>query len=315
MSNIHVNRNRQSLGQYTPKELAEGLATGELLLTDLGWQEPMETWQPLSEFKDLPVVEIPVGLDLSQSLNVEPPVPEVIVLEPAWERRKETGFLRALGGTVRQVFAEPVATFTNMKPSGGMGAPLGFYVLLASFAAIVATLYQLAAFMVNPDAVIAAAVAESARVTKALTEAGLAQYATAYTSMTSGSLTKDAIQARFLINILVIPFFATITPFIMAGIFHVLLKIVGGAKKPFEVTFRVVCYGAGAIALLQMIPLCGQYMVGIWTLVTLAIGFKCAHQTDYLRSTVVVVLPVLFCCGLILGLGVLGAAAMAGGIK
>lgn len=316
MSNIHVNRNRQSLGQYTPKELAEGLATGELLPTDLGWQEPMETWQPLSEFKDLPVVEVPAGgLDLSKPIHIDPIPPVLIALEPAWERRKETGFFRAVAETTRQVFAEPAATFAKMKLSGGLGTPLGFYVLVASFSGIVAMLYQLAVFLVNPEAAMAASAKEAAEVTKVLTDAGLSQYATAYTSMTSGGLSKEVVLAKFGINIFLIPFIATISPFLMAGIYHGFLLLVGGAKKPFEVSFRVVCYGAGAISLLQIIPVCGQYIVGIWTLVTLVIGLKCAHQTDFTRAALAILLPVICCCGLIFGLGVLGAAAMGGALK
>ena len=56
MNRIHIARNRQSLGQFSPEEVAEGLASGKFLATDLGWREPMEQWMPLSEFTDLPQV-------------------------------------------------------------------------------------------------------------------------------------------------------------------------------------------------------------------------------------------------------------------
>ena len=56
MNRIHIARNRQSLGQFSPEEVAEGLASGKFLATDLGWREPMEEWMPLSEFTDLPQV-------------------------------------------------------------------------------------------------------------------------------------------------------------------------------------------------------------------------------------------------------------------
>ena len=42
MNRIHIARNRQSLGQFSPEEVAQGLASGELLLTDLAWREPMD---------------------------------------------------------------------------------------------------------------------------------------------------------------------------------------------------------------------------------------------------------------------------------
>ena len=83
---IHINRNRENLGKFTAQEVADGLKSGRFLPTDLAWQEPMPTWQPLSTFTDLPE-PAPEG---SQSIPVEvteSKSPENI--EPAWER--ETG--------------------------------------------------------------------------------------------------------------------------------------------------------------------------------------------------------------------------------
>ncbi len=54
MGTIFVNRERQSLGQFTEQETSNALERGELLPTDLGWTEGMETWQPLSTFTSLP---------------------------------------------------------------------------------------------------------------------------------------------------------------------------------------------------------------------------------------------------------------------
>ena len=54
MAMIFVNRDRQSLGQFTDQEISNGLQSGQFLPTDLGWQEGMENWQPLSAFTNLP---------------------------------------------------------------------------------------------------------------------------------------------------------------------------------------------------------------------------------------------------------------------
>ncbi len=54
MAMIFVNRESQSLGQFTDQEISNGLESGQFLPSDLGWQEGMETWQPLSAFTKLP---------------------------------------------------------------------------------------------------------------------------------------------------------------------------------------------------------------------------------------------------------------------
>jgi hypothetical protein len=82
MSRIHLNRDRQSLGQFTPEEVAEGLRSGRFLPTDLAWREGMETWQPLSTVTDLPEP------DEVQSPTLAPgtPISEIAKapLSPAW---------------------------------------------------------------------------------------------------------------------------------------------------------------------------------------------------------------------------------------
>ncbi len=54
MGMIFVNRDRQSLGQFTEQEASNALASGQLLPDDLAWQEGMEAWVPLSSFENLP---------------------------------------------------------------------------------------------------------------------------------------------------------------------------------------------------------------------------------------------------------------------
>jgi len=80
MGMIFVNRNRQSLGQFTEQELSNGLSIGEILPTDLAWQEGMETWQPVSTLTNLP----PAGV-----APVEASAPRRI--EPVSSNRKQPG--------------------------------------------------------------------------------------------------------------------------------------------------------------------------------------------------------------------------------
>jgi len=54
MGMIHINRNRQSLGQFDEQDVADGLKSGKFLPDDLAWQEPMTEWKPLAGFASLP---------------------------------------------------------------------------------------------------------------------------------------------------------------------------------------------------------------------------------------------------------------------
>ena len=54
MAMIFVNRDSQDLGQFTEQEISDGLQSGRFFPADLGWQEGMENWQPLSTFTNLP---------------------------------------------------------------------------------------------------------------------------------------------------------------------------------------------------------------------------------------------------------------------
>jgi hypothetical protein len=125
MNKIHIARDRHSLGQFSPEEVAQGLASGQFLATDLAWREPMEAWRPLSEFTDLPA-EVP---PLTPPALPQEPLKRDVELEPAWERRGQLGTVSALVQTVRQILSVPVATFKEMRREGGIATPLFFYLL------------------------------------------------------------------------------------------------------------------------------------------------------------------------------------------
>src|SRR5207253_10132063 len=97
--------------------------------------------------------------------------------------------------------------------------------------------------------------------------------------------------------------------FIGSEIVHVCLMIVGGANQSFETTFRVIAVAQGSTGPLQMIPVCGGLIAGVWALVCNCIGLARAHETDTGRAVLAVFLPLIVCCG-----GVLLIAFMFGGL-
>lgn len=192
-----------------------------------------------------------------------------------WDRRQELGFFSAFFETVKLVLLNPTAAFTNMKPEGGMGEPLIFAVFGGSIGFIVNLLFTMlmGSFGVVGDR-------------DAL--AGL---------MGLGIWT--------IFIIIFMPVFLALGLFIGAAIVHLCLLLVGGAKRSFETTFRVLCFSAGSTYLLLLVPFCGGLIAGLWLLVVECIGLARAHETTTGRAVLAVLLPVIVCCGGALLIGVM----------
>jgi hypothetical protein len=282
MNRIHIARDRQALGQFSPEEVAEGLVSGEFLPSDLAWREPMENWRPLSAFTDLPPAArslVPPAL---------PPSAEDLAMpaEPAWERRKQLGTFSALVETVRQVLTAPVGTFKVMKREGGQATPLFFYLLVTTFATWAAMAYQLTVVMMNPEAVLGP----------------LAK------SLNTASLIGIQVLSMALAPLLLIA-----VAYCAAGIFHLVFQLLG-SSQPFEVTFRAYCYAVAPASVFRLIPICGDFVFFIAGLLLLVFAFRETLRIDGTRATIGVILPSLLCCGFIWAAGALTAGAVAQGV-
>jgi len=279
MFRIHIARNRQSLGEFTPEEVAEGLHSGKFLPTDLAWREPMTAWKPLSEWDNLPSVELtPPPLDPS----LETPAPAApTTVEPAWERRSDLGIIPALYESVRQIFSTPSATFRGMPQTGGLKGPLFFYTILATLATWASLVYNAVYYQMNP---------------KALEELPAAV-----------NLTPSTIMMSQIATAVLVPGLVVIWAFIMGGIFHFILRALG-SQASFEATFRTFCYVAGATFVLQFIPICGAYLFWGVLVMMLTIAFREVHRISTMQAVAASTVPILLCCGLV----VAGMAAAIG---
>ena len=105
------------------------------------------------------------------------------------------------------------------------------------------------------------------------------------------------------------PVLAPLVLFLVAGVLHLCLMLVGGARQGLEATIRVVAYSESA-TLLAIVPLCGGLAGTLWMLVLYVIGLRELHGTSTSRAVLAVILPVFLCCGL----AVLMAVLFAGGI-
>lgn len=267
---IHLNRAGQSLGQFTPHEIRAGYREGKFTGTDLAWHDGMPSWKPLAEV---------IGEIAPEEAGATPPVPPVTESGPAWEQRKELGFFPALGETIRGVLLEPGKTFSTMRRTGGFGAPLFFYVLISMVGVLAGLVYQ--------------------EVFKSFEPSGTPEQQ-AMAAMMGSALVVGA-------TIMLMPVFLIICAFVGAGIMHLALIVVGGATRPFEATFRVLCYASGATAVLQLLPGCGALIAVVWTVVAEIIGLAEVHNIGKGRAALAVFLPLIVCCGFLLALGALAA--------
>lgn len=293
MAMIHISRSGGTLGVFDEARVREGLGTGEFIDTDLGWTEGMATWRPLSElesFRAEPAPQVPPPpVAPSRALPVEPAsfTPEVSPVVQAeglpWENRARLGFLNALFATIGMVLTRPSEAFTVMKRDAGIGDPLLYALLIGTAGGIVSFGFSL---IINSLGLMAG-------------RGGLSDI------MGAG------VSSFFML--IMTPIIVVVGTFIAAGLLHVCLMLVGGAKRSFETTYRVVAYGGGSANVFQLVPVCGSMITVVTSLVLYCIGLARAHETDTGRAVAAVLLPVVVCCGGALLLGVMfsGLAAFA----
>ena len=266
MAMIHVNRGSTSLGVFSEEEVREGLRTGRFAPTDIGWREGMANWQPLSQFAELAgATPAAPPLQTGAASTSGPAAPRGGL---PWDHRQERGFFNAFIETLVMVLTKPGEAFTAMKREGGLGEPLIYALIGGCVGGVVSFLFSLGlqSFGFFAD--------------RHNTFAAMA-------GMGIGSV----------LFVVLIPLFIVIVLFIGSAIVHLCLMIVGGANQSFETTFRVLAFSQGSTGPLQMIPVCGGMIAGVWALVCNCIGLARAHETDTGRAVLAVFLPLIVCCG------------------
>jgi len=342
MATIHIARNGQSLGTFTEDQIREGITNGQFLAADLFWTEGAADWCSLSELVaqwglQIPVPP-PVPLDVNTGKSLDIHVGEG--LEPAWERRTEIGFFPAIFQTIKGILVRPSATFANLKKTGGFGEPLAFNLIIMAVLLIMMLSLQwifmgaiMKQLLSNPGAFMppgAAPLPPAAQIPNFF-----------------GPLSWMIMGVGAIFNIIFGIGMMAAVLFILAGIHHLTLKLVGGAKQPYETTFRVYAYvqastsiivyslvgvlilafaclfkpeelqhthiGGGMLrfGIFAVVLSIAYLIVIIWTLYCYIVGIKQAHGIEYWRASLGVLLPVFVCCCSISLLYVSIAAAVA----
>jgi len=287
MATIHVARDGANIGTFSVEEVREGLRTGRFLPTDMAWEAGMADWRPLSQvMAGKPAAAAPApGVTETNALPAAPSSTgsDAVAARGGlpWEHREQLGIFKAYFDTVVLVLTKPAEAFALMKTEGDLMGPMLFALIGGCAGMIVSFLFQLAlqsaGFMAD-------------RQTAAFGMGVVGIWAVGY--------------------ILLIPVIVIVGMFIGSGILHLCLMIVGGARKPFETTFRVVCFASGSTYLLSMIPVCGGLITVVWNIVLECIGLARAHEIDTGKAVMAVLLPVVVCCVGAILLGILGGASL-----
>jgi hypothetical protein len=282
MAMIHVNRGTTSLGVFSEQEVREGLSAGRFAPTDIGWREGMATWQPLSQFPEVGGVAAPAAPPVQPgAASISTTVAGRTGLP--WEHRQERGFFNAFIETLSMVLTRPAEAFSVMKREGGLGEPLIYALIGGCLGGIVSALFSLG-----------------------FQSIGL------FTDKNNGLAAMTGMGIGFG-SIILVPLGIVIFLFIWSALAHLCLMMFGGANQSFETTFRVFAFTQGSAGPLQIIPLCGGLISGIWAIVCNCIGLARAQETDTGRALLAVLSPLIVCCGFVFVIlfmfGALGAWA------
>lgn len=242
----------------------EETATKPVLLTKLNEQQAREEPPPSPENQEEPLS--PRYPWSPRVSDDDEPMPGQEGYCP-WEDQEKLGFFQGIGRTVYETFITPGEFFALMPVKGGMLIPLLYALIVSTTGTMAGYLWLFAT-----DNPVLASVKNIDNFTIIL-----------------GVLTPVVV-------------FAGIVGW--AGIVHGCLYLLGGARRDFEATFRVVCYSSGP-ELWNIVPLIGGYLSYGWRLYLCVVGLREVHGLSMGRALAVVLVPGLGCLFSILGLAVL----------
>ncbi len=174
-------------------------------------------------------------------------------VEVPFEDLENFGFFSGIAQTIKRASLSPKLFFAVM-PFKGLVRPLIFGLLIAQFVLVMSAFWQLSGV---PD----------------LTDFMLEQQGMAVPNA------QEALDPILLF--LYVPIFYVFNLFLNSSVVHIVMVTLGGAKRGFEGTFRVMAY-AQAPAVIGAIPF-GIIPAVIWSLTVSFIGLRYMHSTDYPR--------------------------------
>lgn len=180
-----------------------------------------------------------------------------------WPPGPDDSVLLAFFTTLKRSALSPTAFFRAMPVRDGLGAPILFY-LAVGFVVAASSLFwnSISLLISGPE--------------------DLTTWQTLGLSASPGLL--------LLIGFLLSPAYFLIGFFLGAGITHLMLLIVGGAREGFQATGRTLAFAYSPF-ILAVVPTIGAFAGTIWATVNAIIGLREAHRTETWRAVVAVLAP------------------------
>ena len=184
---------------------------------------------------------------------------------PSWE--KGEGFVDSFIKTTQEVLFSPTRFFKKVAEGQGYWAPLIYGVICGVIGSCVGILWQ---------------------------------WLFASRLLPLHFLKMIPFMSIFLILFLIaLPFMIAFSILVGSAITHLCLMIVGGNKKGFESTFRVLSYAAGA-HLFGVVPFIGSTIGGIYSIVLTIFGVREGNGISTGKAVLAVLLPVIVIIGLVI---------------
>ena len=109
------------------------------------------------------------------------------------------------------------------------------------------------------------------------------------------------------IDFLLSPLLLLFSLFVSAGVTHLMLHLLGGARRSYGVTVMVFAF-AYSPQILGVVPYAGQAVGFVWMLVLAIVGLGAAHGTSAPRAAAAVLVPLVVALGLLAVAALVGAA-------
>jgi len=254
--NWYYAQNNQRQGPVSENEFDFLVHQKKILPDTLVWNEGMANWQPLGEVQpEPPPPPPPYAWDAPR---VPDPSAAMERNGPAWEDRDSIGGLNAAAMTVREVLGNPYRAFTLMKHMSDWAGPFCFALFMGGLGYYANLIYSIIICRLYPEELRGPALVLTSNY---------------------GALFM-IISAYFFI-----PLFVTVVVVVNSVLIHFSLVLLGGARQPFQTTYRVVCYSFGASSALQFIPVLGLFLAPVWNLILMINGIAKMHDISTGKAT------------------------------
>ena len=193
-----------------------------------------------------------------------PPTPPIDSRSgPPWEQ--PGAFFQRWIDTAKTILLDPQGGFRNVRRTGGLGAPLTYYLIGAGVYWLSIVFWNLIGFGMSLPGM--------------------------------GDAGGGAMMAGGLVGIMVGMIVMIIVGFFIGtGIIHLVLSLLGGSKHGYEATARTFAYAYGSALPIAIVPFCGGFIAGIWGLVCAIMGLANMQDTTPVKSAIAIFTPLVLCC-------------------